>query len=159
MDYKSIKNGMRGFIVALAVIGSVFYVYAVPVIGKTLAIRYPEFAHCYYPWLIFISLTAIPCYIVLVELWNLSTIVGNDAVFQPGTATIFKRISILAGIDITFFFIMNVAFILIGMSHPTILIASIVVTIIGAAFSFCANVASEYIGQAAKLQEENDLTI
>lgn len=159
MDFKSIKNGMRGFIVALAVIGGIFYAYAVPVIGKTLAERYPEFSHCYYPWLIFISITAIPCYIVLVELWNLSTIVGKDAVFQPATAKLFGRISLLACIDITFFFIMNVAFILIGMSHPTILIASIVVTIIGAAFSFCAKVASEYIGQAAKLQEESDLTI
>lgn len=159
MNYKLIKSVMRFFIIALALIGLVFYAYAVPVIGKTLANRYPEFSHCYYPWLIFISITGIPCYIVLVKLWKLSTFVGDDNVFQPATVKIFRNISQLAAIDITFFFIMNVAFLLIGMSHPTILIASFVLTIVGAGFSFCSKVASEYVNQAAKLQEENDLTI
>lgn len=159
MNTNSIKNMMRVFIIALAVIGLIFYAYAVPVIGKTIANAYPEFSNCYYPWLVFISITAIPCYIVLIELWKLSTKVANEEVFEAPTVKIFNKISFMAALDIIFFLIMNLAFMLVGMNHPSILIGAFVVTIIGAAFSFCAKVAGEYVGQAAMLKEETDLTI
>lgn len=159
MDTNSIKKTMRLFICILAVIGAVFYGYAVPALGKAIAGAYPEFANCYYPWLIVISLTALPCYVVLIELWKLSKKVANNQVFEKETVKIFNKISFMSAIDILFFLIMNLAFMLVDMNHPSILIGSFVITIIGAGFSFCAKVAGEYVEKAALLQEETELTI
>ena len=45
--------------------GILIYLWGIPTIGHIITQNFPEFSYCYYPWLIFLWCTGIPCFIVL----------------------------------------------------------------------------------------------
>lgn len=159
MKQESLSRWLKIITIGMALIGAVLYFAVFPVLGNEMAELYPEYAHCFYPWLIFLWLTAVPCYIVLVLVWKIAGNIGKDNSFCKENAVMMKNISLLAAIDSAFFFIGNIVYWLIGFNHPSILLASFVVVFIGVAFSIAAAALSHLIYKAADMKEENDLTI
>ena len=82
MTQESLSKWLKGVIAGIAVCGAVIYFYLVPVLGQEAAAAYPEFSHCYIPWLIVIWLTAVPCYMVLYFGWKITMEIKKDNSFS-----------------------------------------------------------------------------
>jgi hypothetical protein len=121
--------------------------------------NYPEFALCYWPWLILIWVTAVPCYVVLAFGWKISKSIRNDHSFSTENTNLLKWVAVLAAADTGFFFAVNIIFLLFNMNHPGIVLMSLIVLVIGIAISAVSATLSHLVKKAADLQEQSDLTI
>ena len=159
MKKKSLSNWLKAIIIGMGFIGLVFYGVVVPALGNDLVSHYPEYNDAYYLWVVFLWLTAIPCYIVLYLAWKISDNIGKDNSFSKENAVCMKYISMLAAGDSIFFFIGNIIYLVIGFNHPSVVLAALVIVFIGVSIAVAAAVLSHLILKAAQLKEENDLTI
>lgn len=159
MEQKGLSLWLKFIAVCFAVFGLVIYCIVLPYVGSEMVQTNPEYSHAYYPWLIFLWITAVPCYAVLVFLWRISTNIGRDRSFCRENAVDLKRVAVLTAADTIFFFVVNVVFLFLGISHPGVVLGSLVFTLLGAAFAVASGALSHLVLKAAKLQEESDLTI
>ncbi|SKC08408.1 Protein of unknown function [Lachnospiraceae bacterium] len=150
---------LKGFIVCTAILGLVLFLVGLPEIGKSILRVGPEFAYCYYPWLIFLWLCAVPFYIILAFAWMIADNIGREKAFSYENEKLFNKIFKTTAAGVIFFFAGNVLFLLLNMSHPGVLILSIIIIFIGSAFAFCARVLEKMCSIAAELKEQNELTI
>ena len=155
MNQKNLSLWLRLIIIGMAVCGLGVYFYFLPVMGKSLAQAQPEFAGCYYPWLIFLWATALPCYAALFFCWKTAVQIGRDNAFSETNAKNLKIISQLAQADVCLFFIGNAVLLVINMSHPGVLLASLLIDFAGIAIAVAANALSCLIQNAAHIKAEN----
>lgn len=159
MTQKAIAGWLKGLIIGIFLCALIVYVLVIPSIGQSIAQAEPEFAYCYLPWLIFISLTALPCVYALFLAWKVAANIGRDRAFTMENAKWMKHISFSIGADGLFFFIGNVVFLLLNMNHPGIALLSLVIVIACIAIAVAAAALSFFIKKAAALQEQSDWTI
>ena len=159
MKQDKLAAWLKFIIVGVGLCGLIVYALIVPMFGKGQIADAPEFAGWYIPWLIFISLTAIPVYIALFFCWKVASNIGDDRSFSMDNARLLKWISWLAAADSVYFFIGNIALLLMNMSHPGVTLMSLVVVFGGVAITIASAALSHLIVKAADLQEESDLTI
>ena len=100
-----------------------------------------------------------PCYISLGFGWSIATEIGRDNSFSYKNANSLRIISILAATDAVFFFLGNLLFLVLNMNHPGVLLFSCLLVFLGASISAASACLSHLVQKAAKLREENDLTI
>ncbi len=131
----------------------------VTMIGTDFSIDYPEFANRLIPWVAFIWAAAIPGFIALVFAWRIACSIQKDNTFSETNAKLLKRISVLELADAIFIFVGSVAYLLLDISHPSVLIASMVAVFLEIAVSVVAAVLSHSVQKAASLQEQSELTI
>ncbi|MFQ9395756.1 MAG: DUF2975 domain-containing protein [Lachnospiraceae bacterium] len=79
--------------------------------------------------------------------------------FFHGKCELPEKIAYCAAGDTVYFFIGNIALWLCGMSHPDVVLASLVIDFVGIAVSVASAGLSHLVEKAAKLQEESELTI
>jgi hypothetical protein len=84
---------------------------------------------------------------------------GRDEVFTLTVARWIRTSAVLLFADVAFFFAGNLALFALKMSHPGIVLCSLLIDIIGIALALGAAVLSRYITKAAALQEESEGTI
>lgn len=159
MSSKTLCKMVRAAVIALAICGLFACGYILPTIGADLARDYPEFAHWYLPWLIFLLTVAAPCFAILALIWKVATAIKKEQVFTFSTARLVKISSMIMFCDVSFFFAGNVVFLLLNMNHPGIFLLSLFVDVFGVALAVAAAVLSRYLTKAAALQEEADGTI
>ena len=159
MKQKTLAAWIKAILIGLAVCGALFYAWVIPIFGQSIVRDNPEFSGWFVPWLVFVSVTAGPCYAALVFGWLTARNIGRDRSFCRENAAYMRVVSILAAADAAYFFVGNVVLWLLGMNHPGVVIISTVPVFLGVAISVAAAVASHLIGKAAALQEENELTI
>ena len=131
----------------------------VPYYGKQLISMYPEFSNRYWPWLIFIWGSCIPCFVVVGLSLKVAGSIEQDRSFSAENAKRLKWISWLAAGDSAYFFVGNALFFFLGMNYPSMVIFSLIIIIIGIAIALASAVLSHLIQKAADLQEQSDLTI
>lgn len=159
MEQKSLSKWLKLILIGVGIGGLVVYALVIPMYGFNLRSVYPEFSSRFWPWLIFLWVSGIPCFMVLYYGWKISTNIGNDHSFTMENANLLKSISVLAASDAGFFFIGNIILLLLNMSHPGIVIASFIVVFVGVAVAVTSAVLSHLVKKATVLQEESDLTI
>ncbi len=159
MDQVRFSKWLKIILVGVGICGAVIYCFIFPYLGKDIIADWPEFSGWYWPWLLFLWATAIPCYIALVYGWEIATDIGKDNSFCIENANRLKTIAILAAADSAFVFIGNVVFLLLNMNHPGVMLAALFVVFAGIAIAVAAAALSHLVLKAAKLREENDLTI
>ena len=159
MSQDTLAKWLKVIIIGLGIFGVLMYGFVIPECGNLLVAMYPEFAYCYYPWMVFIWLTGVPCYAVLVLAWKVAANIGRDYSFSMDNSRLMKWIAGMALGDVTFFFVGNVVFLFLNMNHPGIVMASMLVVFIGVAVAVAAIVLSHLIAKAAVLKEQTDLTI
>ena len=159
MTQRSLAKWIQGIVIGFAIVGAIFYAGIIPMIGKDIVAENPEMAYMYYPWLIFLILTAIPCYIFLVFGWKISVGIENDNSFSQSNAEYLKKMAHLALGDTVFFFMGNVILMCLGMNHPGVLLGSFMIDFVGVAVSVGCAALSHLVLNAAEMKAENDLTI
>jgi hypothetical protein len=159
VSQKSLSKWLILIIIGVAICGLVVYAVIIPLIGKDAAARNPDYSYCYYPWLVFLWATAVPCYIVLFFSSKIAVNIGRDRSFSADNAKYLKWNAILAAADTVFFFAFNVIFMLMKLSHPSIFILSLMVTFFGMAISIVFAALSHLVLKASALQDQSDLTI
>ena len=100
-----------------------------------------------------------PCYITLFFGWSIAAEIGRDNSFSIKNAVSLRNIALLAAGDALFFFAGNVLYLFLNMNHPAIFLVSCFVVFLGVAVAAAAACLSHLVYKAAKLREENDLTI
>ena len=159
MKQTSLSKWLKIIIIGCSICGLLIYALVMPSIGQTLASENPEISSYFWPWLIFIWVTGIPCYIALFFAWKIAANIGVDKSFSLSNAKLLKWISILAAGDAAFFFLGNIVFLLLNMNHPSIVLLSLIIVFAGVAISVAAAALSHLVMKAADLQEQSDLTI
>ena len=159
MKQKALSKWLKVILIGIGICGLVFYLYILPDWGQSLADHYPEYAGAYWPWLAFLWITAVPCYIVLVLGWKIAGNIGKDRSFSVENANLLKWISWLAAGDTAFFFVGNIVLLFMNMNHPGIVLLALVVVFAGISVTVAAAVLSHLVRKATDLQEESDLTI
>lgn len=159
MDQKKLSNWLKVIIIGLGLCGLFVYGVIIPAYGASLVSLYPEFSGRYWPWLIFLLATGVPCYVALGLGWKTASSIGQDRTFTAGNARRLTLISRLAAGDAAFFFIGNAALMLLSMSHPGVFLGALLVVFAGVAVAAAAACLSHLVQKAAALQEQSDLTI
>lgn len=160
MKQTSLSKWLKFIIIGVGICGLLVYALVIPMLGQTIALaENGAFDYCYWPWLIFIWATGIPCYIALVFAWRIAGNIGADNSFSLANAKLLKWISVLAAGDAAFFFIGNIVYLFLNMNHPGIVLFSLIVVFAGVAVSIAAAALSHLVIKAADLQEQSDWTI
>ena len=159
MKQKFFSNWLKVVLIGVALCGLVVYALVVPMYGMSLRSQYPEFSNRFWPWLLFIGVSGIPCFTILGYAWKIATNIGNDRSFTDQNASLLKTISILSALDAAFFFIGNIVLLLLNMSHPGVVIASLVIVFVGVAVAVASAALSHLVKKAAVLQEQSDWTV
>lgn len=159
MEQKTLSRWLKLVLLGMGLCGLAVYLLIVPSLGDSLRSQYPEFADRYWPWLIFIWVSGIPCYAVLVLGWRIAVNIGRDASFSLENARCLQNIARLAALDAAYVFLGSIVLLFLNMSHPGVVLLSLLVVFAGAAVAVAAAALSHLVRKAALMQEENDLTI
>lgn len=89
----------------------------IPSLGKDIIASNPEFSSWFWPWLIFLWITSIPCYAVLICIWKITKEIKRQFILQKN-ADLLKLIAIFAAGDSAFLFTGNIILLLLNMNHP-----------------------------------------
>lgn len=159
MEQRTLVCWLKLMVVFAAVCGIVLCAGILPLEGKKLAAAYPELAYCYLPWLIFLWMLAVPCFLALMLAWRIFGRIERDCSFCMENADALRKISFLAAADAGLLFFGNALFFLLNMNHPAVLLAGCMAVVAGIGISVASAVLSHLVRKAAKLQEQSDLTI
>ena len=159
MEQKTLSKWLKCILIGVGICGLIMYATVIPVFGLDLRTMYPEFSDRFWPWLIFIWVSGIPCFSVLVLAWKIAGNIGRDQSFTEQNARLLKWISGLSAGDAGFIFAGNILLFLLNMSHPSIVLASLVIVFVGVAVAVTSAVLSYLVKKASVLQEESDWTI
>lgn len=159
MTQKSLSNWLKAVLAGIAACGAILYACLIPMFGKDLVHANPELSYYYAPWLAVIWISAIPCYLVLYFGWKITVEIGRDNSFSMDNSRYLKYIAVLALADSGYFFLANLALLILNMNHPSVLLGSLFLEFAGVAVAVAAAVLSHLVQKAAKIQEENEFTI
>ena len=159
MEQKDLSIWLKGILAGLGICGLAVYFFIIPSYGRDAVASNPEFSFCYWPWLIFLWVTAIPIYIALVLGWKIAMNIGADRSFCLENAEYLKWIAWLAAGDVGYFFIGNIVLLFLNMNHPGIVLLSLVVVFIGIAICVASTALSKLTSRAADIEDENRYTI
>ena len=159
MNQKKLSLWLKAIMIGVGICGLIVYLGILPNIGSYLKDSYPEFSAWHWPWMIFLWLTAVPCYAVLVLGWKIAVNIGTDHSFSTENAGLLQHIAWLIAGDILFFFLGNAVLFFLGMNHPAIILIALLICAIGIAVSVAAACLSHLVRKAADLQEQSDFTV
>lgn len=159
MNQLKLSKWLKAIIIGTAICGAIIYFYVFPFWGQDILVSHPEFTSWFWPWLIFLWLTSVPCYAVLVCGWKISAEIGKDNSFSVKNANLLKLVSTLAAGDSAFLLIGNIVLLLLSKNHPGILFLSLLIVFAGIAVTVASASLSHLVMKAAKIREENELTI
>lgn len=159
MNKKNISNWLRVLIAGCAVCGLAVYFWLIPSFGHKLAEANPEYAFCFWPWLIFLWLTGIPCYLAMVLAWKIAGTIQKETAFTSENGQRLRIISRLAVWDAIFLVAGSAAYWMFGMAHPGMVILSVGIGCAGGAIAVVMQALALLTDNAAALQEQSDWTI
>ena len=111
------------------------------------------------PWMAFLWSTAIPMIPALIYSWKTASNIGRNKPFCLDNSKNLKNIAISSICDAALVLTGNIIYLLLDISHPSVLLFSSIIVLIGIAIFIAAMGLSQLIRNAAELQEENELTI
>lgn len=135
------------------------YLYFIPQYGQALAQSFPEYAYCYWPWLIFLWLTGLPCFGVLYLGWKIAASMQKDQEFTQQNSRRFCWAARLMTGDALFLVGGTLIYWLLGMAHPGMVILSWGLGFAGGAIAVIAKALEMLTDKAAVLQDQSDWTI
>lgn len=160
MNQKNLAKYLQSITIATTVFGAIIYFGIIPSIGNAIITQNGrEYQSWYLPWLLLIWGSGIPCCIGLFHFWKISKEIEQDNSFSNENAIHLKKISQWSILDVIYFFTGNLIFVLLNMNHPGIFLLSLLMDFIGIAVAVLSAALSHLVYKAAKLKEENELTI
>ena len=159
MNQQKLSSWLKAIIIIIGLCGLIVYFGILPDCGSWMQDSYPEFASWHWPWMIFLWITSIPCYAILVLAWKIAVNIGANRSFSSENAGLLQGIAWLVAGDILFFFLGNVVFFFMNMNHPGIFLISLLICFVGFSVTVAAACLSHLVRKAADLQEQSDLTV
>ncbi|MCC3868231.1 DUF2975 domain-containing protein [Terrisporobacter mayombei] len=159
MRKESLIRFLRRIIIGFGILGAVVYTQVFPILGHGMEELLPRFSTYYMPWLIFIWITASPCYMILFYGWKVTEQIEQDTIFTRKSAQLLKKVSWWALVDTIFFTVGNLVFFFIKAVGVVYFFASLVGVFMGLAVVITAAMLPHLAYKAAELNEENELTI
>lgn len=159
MKQSNLSKWLKFITIAVGIMGAIVFFLIIPSEGRMIAKANPEYSYCYWIWLSFIWVMAVPCYLVLVYFWKICNQIERDNSFSLENAKSLTRISQLAIFDTIICFFGNVILLLMGISHPVVIILFLFVIFAGVAVAVVSAALSHLVEKASTIQEENNLTI
>lgn len=156
VKYEQNSKYLKILTVTAAILGVIIYLFAVPYFGSMVAEYAPEFSYCFWPWVIFIWITAIPVGRALFLCFMLATDLGCGRAFSLRSAKSLKGIADCAVIDSALFLLGNIVYLLLGINHPSIFIFSLFICFIGLGIFIVGKTLSQLISEAHELKSENE---
>lgn len=158
MTQRKLADLLKVICIGLAVIGAVVYFLVLPTIGQDWA-KEDGYEGYFWPWLLFLWGTGIPCYMALFQFWVVCGEIRHDNSFCEENAIRMMNIALLILGDVGYFFAGNVLFLLLGINHPGIFLVSLAIDVFGVGIGVAAAALSHLVYKAAVMQAENDLTV
>lgn len=159
MDSIKFAKWLKVIVIGTGICGVMIYFLLLPQWGRDIAVSYSSYTDAYWPWLIFLWISAIPCYATLVCCYRIASEIGKENSFCSKNAELLRIISLLAAADTVYFFLGNLVFLFLHLSHPGIILLALIVVFIGISVTVAAAALSHLVYKAAKLQEDNEYTI
>ena len=159
MKQTSLARWLKLILFGVGVCGMVVYALVLPKVGQELIGGREELRKYFWPWLVFLWVSGVPCYAVLALGWRIAGNIGADRSFSLANANLLKKIAGLAAGDAVFFFLGNLVFLFLDINHPGVVLFSLMVEFAGVAIAVAAAALSHLVRKAAALQEQSDLTI
>ena len=159
MEMKKLARMLQLALVGAAILGVIVFFLMVPMVGQETAQAYPEYAQAFWPWLVFLWLCAVPCFLSLVPGWRVFGRLAQKNAFCTENGEDMKKIARLAFFDTMLFLAGNVVMAAFNWHHPGLLLAACAVALCGALIGVVAQVLGMLVLEATNLREENDLTI
>ena len=158
MERKRLVLWLRLVICGCALCGILLFVYVLPVWLLSLTDAYPHFHN--WLWSALVWVLAAPCYAVLVLGLGIARDIGRGRSFTARNARRLSAVSTLALADAAVLFIGAMALCLVDRQTPLALpLASGVVCFIGVGVGVAAACLSHLVLEAARMREEQELTI
>ena len=158
MTSKNLSNLMKVIIIIFGICGIVLYGITV-FKGFDFINGYPLNTTKNLPWMIFLLITGIPCYVDLYQGWRIADTISTDGAFCKDNSRRLKVIGILALITSVYHFIGDTTFLLLGTINTPLYLCEILIFVIGIAIAITSFVLSYLTSKATTIKEENDLTI
>lgn len=159
MNQKTLSAVLKTTAVCAAACFAVIFFVLIPMYGRAIVSKYPEFGYRYVPWLVFLIICSLPCFAALLLGWKIAANIGLDRSFSYDNAKYLGTVSVLAGADSAFFFLGNIVLLCINMSHPGVTLFSLFAVFAGTAICAICAALSHLVQKAADMKAENDLTI
>ncbi len=164
MEQKRIEKWLKIMLVGAALCGVLVYGVAIPEAGRSVLLleamlEQDAFSSYYWPWLLFLWATALPCCAAWVCAWKIAGNIGADKSFSRVNAKLLRHIATLAAGDAVFFLVGNVVLLCVNRNHPSVVLVSLLVVFLGAAVAVAAAALSHLVIRAAELQDQSDWTI
>lgn len=105
----------------------------------------------------FYWLCSIPCFIVLIFFWQVTSYIARDKAFSQQTAKALNRSAVLLFADIVLFLIGNIVF--LALQWNWLAVAYFFIAIIGVVIATVLLVLAQYVSKASVMKEEYDETI
>ena len=158
MSQKSLSRFVKAIIILALCCAAVVYLVLLPARGNEL-FRDTAAGGFRPVWLALEALTAIPVLWALVHAWLVARNIGLDRSFSEANASHLKVISVLAAADGGYYLLLSLVFFFLVPRDAATLLVPAVLVMLAAAGSVTAAALSHLVQKAARLQEENDLTI
>ena len=147
-----------GLMIAALVCGAIFF-WFLPLLGHGIALADPEYAWAFWPCLIFAWLFAVPVFWAMAALWAVFGRIGRGA-FCMENARAMATVSRLAFSDAVLVPVGVITLALLGAGSPGMTVIAMpagvmVCTLVGV----MAMALSRLVADAARLQDESDLTV
>ena len=91
--------------------------------------------------------------------WSVAHEIGRGNAFSGENAASLRTVALLAVVDTVYFALGNMILFLRSMSHPGIALVLMAVCVVGVIVAAVASTLSKLVAEAARLREEQDLTI
>ncbi len=154
MNYKNLSRWLKAAVLGAGGCAAFVYFICVPVVGKNIMLMEKgAYNYCYRPWLGLIWTTALPVVLGLWLVWKFASNIGNGYAFCTQNAHFLQWIAVLAAADGALFLAGNVLYLLLGLSHISVLLLSIMVVLAVAVIAVTATVLAQLLQNAAALQK------
>lgn len=159
MDQKKLSQWLRVILLGVVACSIVVYFAMIPLWGLRIVERNPEQAHGYWPWLIFLWCTAVPCYLSAFWGWRITGEIRRDNSFSHENGAYLHRIMVAMLADAAFFFLGNIGMLCLGMSDFGVFFTAVLVCFLVVAVATAAAALSHLVEKAARMREENESII
>ena len=159
MEQHRLIKWLKFLVIFAAGCGMVMDLGVLPGVGSWMVDLAPEFGGYFWPWLIFLWILSVPCYMALWMAWKIFTDIEKDRAFTMENEKRMGNVSFLAAADAVLLVVGNAVYLILHMNHPGVLLASFFIALVGIAIAIAAAMLSHLIRKAARLQDESDWTI
>lgn len=159
MKQAELASWLRIIILIAALIGILLCFLIAPLVGKQVTVIEPALSQIFWPFLLFIWLTAIPFFLALWQCLKIIRNVAADNSFCQANARSLTLISRLALVECAFYVAAAATLAIANIFYPGFMVMIVVIIFCAIAITMAAAMLSHLVLKASLMKAEQDLTV